>query len=215
MRCWNVSITLILLQIPYNYRKEFPSDPIIADRWTEKIRRNRNDSSWKPTKNTKICSLHFEDEVKYITKGGLCRLRKGAVPTKDLPVFSTEEKSDDLSQEQNQPQPEASGCEMDKNVNLSASMTPLSSELDSIFDSPKKASLRRQLRKKILLQQKHSRKIKTLKQKNRRLKKRNATLKNILVELRKKRYINNDISNILSENVFAADLYKSLAKKNM
>ncbi|CAG5044414.1 unnamed protein product [Parnassius apollo] len=139
----------------FHFRFRFPSDPIIADRWTEKIRRNRNDSSWKPTKNTKICSLHFEDEVKYITKGGLCRLRKGAVPTKDLPVFSTEEKSDDLSQEQNQPQPEASGCEMDKNVNLSASMTPLSSELDSIFDSPKKASLRRQLRKKILLQQKH------------------------------------------------------------
>ncbi|CAG4939047.1 unnamed protein product [Parnassius apollo] len=103
-----------------------------------------------PLKIQKICSLHFEDEVKYITKCGLCRLRKGAVPTKDLPVFSTEEKSDDLSQEQNQPQPEASGCEMDKNVNLSASMTPLSSELDSIFDSPKKGFTTETTKKKDL-----------------------------------------------------------------
>ncbi|KAL0881283.1 hypothetical protein ABMA27_001167 [Loxostege sticticalis] len=127
---------------------------------TKIVRRNRNESSWKPTKNTKICSLHFEDKVKYITKGGLCKIRKNAVPTKT-----------------------------NKNVNLSASITPLSSDssdLDSIFDSPKEASLRRQLRKMMSLQEKHSREIKSLKQKNRRLKKRNATLKNILVDLRKK-----------------------------
>lgn len=92
--------------------------------------------------------------------------------------------------------------------------TPFSSDgLESIFDTPKKASLRSNLKKKILHLKKQSRKVKTLLQKNRRLKKKNASLHNLLVQLRKERYINKDISNILSENVFAAQLYNSMALK--
>lgn len=86
--------------------------------------------------------------------------------------------------------------------------TPFSlGSLDSIFDTPKKASLRRNLKKKILHVKKQSQRIKILLQKNRRLKKKNTSIQNILVHLRKERFINTDVSNILSENVFAAQLY--------
>ncbi|CAG4966707.1 unnamed protein product [Parnassius apollo] len=78
-----------------------------------------------------------------------------------MPLFSKEntavEKSTGIEQNSNPRQekkkssrPEASGCEMDKNVNLSDSMTPLSSELDSIFDSPKKGFTTETTKKKDL-----------------------------------------------------------------
>lgn len=51
------------------------------------------------------------------------------------------------------------------------------SDIDSIFDTPKKAKLRRELRRRILIQKKHSLKIQSLRRKNLRLKKKIATFK--------------------------------------
>lgn len=59
------------------------------------------------------------------------------------------------------------------------------SDLDSIFDTPKKAKLRSELRRKIRIQRKHSLKIQSLRRKNLRLKKKIATLKHIIVTLKK------------------------------
>lgn len=88
-----------------------------------------------------------------------------------------------------------------------------SSPSDSIFDTPKKARLRHKLRKKTLIALKQSRKLKILQQKMRRMQKRNVLFKNIIIKLKKERYINNDTANILSENVLAAELYNSLTEK--
>lgn len=88
------------------------------------------------------------------------------------------------------------------------------SDLDSIFDTPKKAKLRRNLRRKILLEKKHRLKIKSLRQKNQRLKKKITSFKQVIGTLKKERYIDNDMYNILRSNVFAADLYVNMKKKN-
>ncbi|KAL0819868.1 hypothetical protein ABMA28_007888 [Loxostege sticticalis] len=90
---------------------------------------------------------------------------------------------------------------------------PSDDEFDYIFDTPRKALLRKKLKKSTLLNLKHRKVIKTLKQKARRLQKRNKSLKGILSELQKKRFISNDVSNLLSENVFAADLFNNMVKK--
>lgn len=90
---------------------------------------------------------------------------------------------------------------------------PSDDEFDYIFDTPRKALLRKKLKKSTLLNLKHRKVIKTLKQKTRRLQKRNKSLKGILSELQKKRFISNDVSNLLSENVFAADLFNNMVKK--
>ncbi|CAG4989657.1 unnamed protein product [Colias eurytheme] len=87
------------------------------------------------------------------------------------------------------------------------------SDIDSIFDTPKKAKLRRELRRKICIQKKHSLKIQSLRRKNVRLKKKIASFKDILVKLKKERYIDNDTHNVLNSNVFAADLYATMEKK--
>ncbi|XP_061721823.1 uncharacterized protein LOC133528445 isoform X4 [Cydia pomonella] len=77
----------------------FPHDPTIAARWTKLVRLNRNDICWKPTKHSRICSLHFDDKSKYITSKGLVRIVKGTVPNKNISIsidseefFKNEEK---------------------------------------------------------------------------------------------------------------------------
>lgn len=68
-------------------------------------------------------------------------------------------------------------------------LPPLDDKLDSessIFDTPKKTLLRTKLKKMSTLQVKHSKLIKSLKQKTRRLQKKNASLKEILLKLKKR-----------------------------
>ncbi|KAF9407787.1 hypothetical protein HW555_012308 [Spodoptera exigua] len=62
------------------------------------------------------------------------------------------------------------------------------SDLDSIFDTPKEAKLRRDLWRKIVLERKHCLQIKSLRQKNLRLKKKIASLKQMMETLKKERY---------------------------
>lgn len=89
------------------------------------------------------------------------------------------------------------------------------SDLDSIFDTPKKAKLRSQLRRTQILSAKHVRRIKTLQQKNRRLVKKNESLKSILRNLKNNRYVNDDIYDLLSTNVVAAEIFNNVYKKSI
>ncbi|XP_050358557.1 uncharacterized protein LOC126778868 isoform X1 [Nymphalis io] len=73
----------------------FPTDPIIAGRWVEQIRLNRKEEYWQPIKYTKICSLHFDESEKYFTKGGICKLRQTAIPTKGLNIVCKKESIDE------------------------------------------------------------------------------------------------------------------------
>ncbi|KAJ0180308.1 hypothetical protein K1T71_003712 [Dendrolimus kikuchii] len=74
------------------------------------------------------------------------------------------------------------------------------SDLDSVFDSPSEAKLRKDLRKKIRIQQKHRLKIQSLRKKNLRLQKKLASFKQIIDELKKERYIKDDTHDVLCSN---------------
>ncbi|XP_050671366.1 THAP domain-containing protein 5-like isoform X1 [Leptidea sinapis] len=69
----------------------FPSNPIAAARWIDKIRLNRKQKCWKPTKYSMICSEHFDDKEIYGTKGGYSKLVQNAIPTKGLHIFCRDE----------------------------------------------------------------------------------------------------------------------------
>lgn len=87
------------------------------------------------------------------------------------------------------------------------------SDLDSIFDTPRKVKLRALYRRKKLFCEKYVRKIKILQQKNRRLIKRNESLQNILRNLKNNRYVNDDVYGLLSKDVVAADFLITFTKK--
>ncbi|XP_073966949.1 uncharacterized protein [Choristoneura fumiferana] len=65
-------------------------------------------------------------------------------------------------------------------------------DIDYIFDTPRKVKLKKELHKQAILQLKHARIIKTLREKSRRLKKANKNLKSIIKFLKQERFIDND-----------------------
>ncbi|CAG4985045.1 unnamed protein product [Colias eurytheme] len=170
----------------------------------------------------------------YITKSGLKRLHKGAVPQNALFLSSTSPDiisniNDKLTEKQNKSAPTVNfnnnvvtaepstsflvvnGTDNTFNENLPLDDFP---ELDSIFETPRKIKLKKELHRKTMLQIKHFRIIKTLREKNRRLKKTNCNLKSIIKSLKKERFIDNDIYNLLSKNVVAADIFNNIYIKN-
>ena len=175
------------------------------------IQRARLDEFWKPSNRSVICSIHFEDQYIYDTKGGLKRLRKAAIPTKHMastPVFSElhmEASKPSTSDNVTQPQsPTRSNSEIG-DVNIS--------DLDSVFDSPRKIKLKSQLRRKQTFCERHVRRLKTLQQKHKRLAKKGESLKSILRNLKNNRYINNYAYDLLSTDVVAADIFDNVYKK--
>ncbi|CAH1286851.1 unnamed protein product [Chrysodeixis includens] len=60
----------------------FPSEDNLRQQWITKI--NRQD--WSPTKYSKICSCHFNDEDFIVTKKGLRKLKKGTLPCLKLDI---------------------------------------------------------------------------------------------------------------------------------
>lgn len=177
------------------------------------VRLGRQESWWTPGKRSIICSAHFNVTDFFFTKCGLKRLCKGSVPQNAL--FLTSTPYDNISINS------AVGAEPSTPVieeNITATGTTITppldfSDIDSIFDTPRKKSLKKKLRNKTVLQFKHARIIKSLREKTRRLKKANCSLRNIIKSLKQERFIDNDLCNILSKNVFAADLFNNIYKK--
>ncbi|KAH9638413.1 hypothetical protein HF086_007720 [Spodoptera exigua] len=58
----------------------FPSEDNLRQQWIRKI--NRQD--WSPTKYTKICSCHFNNEDFIVTIKGNRKLKKGTLPCLNL-----------------------------------------------------------------------------------------------------------------------------------
>lgn len=150
--------------------------------------------------------MHFEEKYIYKTKCGLKRLKTEAFPSKHLAIIA-EESGSYMEKSKNAEQlhsPAKSNLEIG-DVNIS--------DLNYIFDTPKKVKLRSQLRKKQILSEKHVRRIKTLQQKNRRLVKKNESLKGILKNLKNNRYVNDDVYDLLSTNVVTADIFNNVYRK--
>ncbi|CAG5041443.1 unnamed protein product [Parnassius apollo] len=204
----------------------FPTDSVLANCWKDIIQRTRNDDQWKPHKTSVVCSKHFSDDDLYFTKKGFRRLKNGSVPSKCLFLSATEtESSTNIKQG-----PSASNKAIDIQNQIfepkpSCSKEPVSyddepttvlqdfSDLESIFDTPRKVKLRRTLRRKIKLERKHKAVINSLRKKNIRLKKQNISFKCNIKTLKKQRLINEDVHNVLEGNLFAADLYSQMSKK--
>ncbi|CAG5007238.1 unnamed protein product [Parnassius apollo] len=144
----------------------FPADEKRKTEWTKIIQRARLEEFWKPSKRSVVCSMHFDDKYFYETKRGFRRLRKGAFPNKHLAMATTA--SELCIETSKNASPVQSNSEIG-DVNIS--------DLDYIFDTPKKAKLRSQLRSKKLICKTHVRRIKTLQQKNKRLVKKERIFK--------------------------------------
>ncbi|CAB3224875.1 unnamed protein product [Arctia plantaginis] len=89
------------------------------EKWIKFVQNNRCEETWLPSDHSYICSLHFREDDKYITKGGRHFLKKSAVPYDDQEVS-------------------AHGA-------IESISEPVS-ESKSIFDSPRKIILKRQIR---------------------------------------------------------------------
>ncbi|XP_069364589.1 uncharacterized protein [Maniola hyperantus] len=66
----------------------FPLNELRRIRWVDIVRKQRRESSWRPTSASKICSIHFEDEDKYTSGKGLTLLKKSALPVLQVPNAS-------------------------------------------------------------------------------------------------------------------------------
>lgn len=151
------------------------------------MQRNRNDDKWLPSEYSCICSDHFKDEDKYLTKKGRLYLKKCAVPyTKSLsPTKST----------------------------ISAPISESISSSDSIFDTPRKINLKKQLHKETKARKLFAEKYKKVQRQNRYLKKRCDSYKLLVTNLKEKFGFDSHIENNLLCKAEIVELHKSLQKK--
>ncbi|KAJ8728917.1 hypothetical protein PYW07_006613 [Mythimna separata] len=56
----------------------FPTNELRCIRWVDIVRKQRNEEFWQPTKSSKICSIHFKVEDKYLSGKGYTLLKKSA-----------------------------------------------------------------------------------------------------------------------------------------
>ncbi|CAG9790622.1 unnamed protein product [Diatraea saccharalis] len=130
----------------------FPSDDNLKQQWMTKI--NRRD--WTPTKYTKICSCHFNEEDFVMTKKGLRKLKKGTLPSLKL----------DISVNRRLLEPTI------------PSLEPTTSDLNEfliLHDTPKKKKLKQEIEQLRWKAKKDGLKIRRLQMKLKRLKKKGLT----------------------------------------
>ncbi|CAH2048424.1 unnamed protein product, partial [Iphiclides podalirius] len=133
-------------------------------KWIAIVRNQRKESDWTPSISSRICSNHFKATDMYTSTKGRTLLKKIALPVK----------------------PEI------LNHNMPSSPTRLdnvsTSDMEEIFETPPKAALKRCIRQ-LEYKQKLQKKNKVLAQKNRRLKKKVASIAAQLKEIKKRDYI--------------------------
>lgn len=194
-----------------NWCFRFPVDEIRRLEWTKTIRNARLDEYWESSNRSVICSMHFDEQYFYVTKGGITRLRKDALPTKNL-AFGT--RKSEVCVEILEPSTSENVREQQSPVSSNSGIGDVLVD-DSIFDTPRKIKLKSQMNRKQIICERYVRKIKTLQQKCRRVVKQNESLKAILRNLKKSRYVNDDVYDLLSKNIVAADIFNNVYKKNL
>lgn len=195
-----------------------PTDLVLRDEWVTIIRQSRQENDWLSSKFCVVCSLHFNEDDVYFTEKGRRLIKKTSKPTKILGALPPSPEKSSVTESllstialQDQAGPsnllevsELSGKSIREN---SVAPEVRDSDLDSIFNTPRKSQLRKDLRKHKLLRVATKHKLKTLQQKHRRLEKKNDSLKNILKDLKDKNYINCDTHSLLSGNIIATELF--------
>lgn len=72
-----VGVCLFYLRFPH------PTNEI-REKWIKVVQKNRSEDTWLPSDYSNICSSHFREEDKYLTKTGRVFLKKSAVPYDDV-----------------------------------------------------------------------------------------------------------------------------------
>ncbi|XP_026315182.1 THAP domain-containing protein 2-like [Hyposmocoma kahamanoa] len=167
-----------------------PIDHALRNEWVSIIRQSRRDNDWLPSQFCVVCSLHFKEDDVYFSENGRRLIKKTSKPTQNLSALppSTQISNDAESlmcpialEDQAGPSNLLIVNQLPVKTEVRTPEPEIrDSDLDSVYDSPSTSKLKKDLRKHKLLRSATSRKIKTLRQKIRRLKKRNASLKNIL-----------------------------------
>ncbi|CAH2084991.1 unnamed protein product [Euphydryas editha] len=175
----------------------FPNDPFRFAEWVSIVAKERGEEFYSPCKNSTICSIHF-DKLDITGNTQRRRLIKSAIPklqiydhTKVQSAISSK-LTDDLT---NQARSPISVTLMDATATLDvppADPVPFESpdasisELISLDDTPRIDYLKQKLTRyrKVIISK--SRKIHNLQKLNKRLLKKNASLKKIIKILKKK-----------------------------
>nr|XP_034836860.1 THAP domain-containing protein 5-like [Maniola hyperantus] len=133
------------------------------EQWIKFVQNDRSEETWLPSEHTSICSEHFREEDCYMTKTGRRYLKKYAVPVEKL--HNSEDK---------QYMPSTSLLD----VHISDS--------ESIFDTPRKITLKKDLRKNIAAKKNLFKTNIKLKRQCRYLKSKNLKLTDIVKKLKSK-----------------------------
>ncbi|CAH2092898.1 unnamed protein product [Euphydryas editha] len=175
----------------------FPSDPFRFAKWVSIVAKERGEEFYTPCKNSTICSIHF-DKLDITGNTQRRRLLKSAIPKLQIHDNTKVQSAilskltDDLT---NQAQSPISVTLLDATATIDvplADPVPCESsdasisELISLSDTPRKDYLQQKLTRcrRVIISK--SQKIHNLQKVNKRLLKKNASLKNIIKILKKK-----------------------------
>ncbi|XP_050668549.1 THAP domain-containing protein 5-like [Leptidea sinapis] len=125
--------------------------------WIKFLQKNRSEETWLPSKHACICSVHFKENDKIITKTGRIYLKKNALPYEGPTECGEQEVSEVLSE------------------SVSSS--------NSIFDNPREIALKCELRKEYAAKMKLAQELKKIKRQNIYLKKKCLSYKMIIEKL--------------------------------
>ncbi|XP_047034706.1 THAP domain-containing protein 2-like [Helicoverpa zea] len=103
----------------------FPKDGLMKEKWVQVVRTQRREDDWMPTTYSTICSQHFLESDKYVTKKNVRKLIKTAVPV--------------IKHKENLGEGIISDNDSLKDVYIS--------DHDSAFDTPREAYLKKKITK--------------------------------------------------------------------
>ncbi|KAJ8725273.1 hypothetical protein PYW07_016231 [Mythimna separata] len=183
----------------------FPEDPFIKEKWIDATGRQK----WMPTKSSTICSEHFEDQDKQISKKGYRFLNDKAIPTKNILIFQ-----DCINSEINEPGPSRKrlqGSPPLTNPIIRTDVTPTKKALQAVNSELTNSPTDLTLRKRKIIKQlrwtesklnKQNLKVKRLQSRNRRLNTKIKNMEELLKAVQEKFAITNeDLDSLKNTNV--------------
>ncbi|XP_063395418.1 uncharacterized protein LOC134680255 [Cydia fagiglandana] len=205
--------------------------------WTNRlvdiIRKCRHETDWIPSKSSVICSVHFDANDFYTSKGGRLYLVSNAIPKKFLEPSNRQEQYLNVTNtcnffQKSRLETESILIEEKENsntkINIDIQNKPVDCEEASdinienpmiVLYSPKKRNLKESLIKKEILVRKLRKKLRTANQNIKRLQSRNKSLKDILKNLKENNLIDTDLFGKLNEDIIAVNLFNNYNRKKL
>ncbi|CAD0196217.1 unnamed protein product [Chrysodeixis includens] len=167
----------------------FPKNPLMKKKWIEATGRQ----NWLPSKLSTICTEHFENDSVLISKKGYRYLEENAIPTRNILLFKGQESSEKNEPCEKRVQETSPFSSPTSEANAESkpseeAFQPVDSDVTQspIDSTPKRGKIRKQLKWHQCKVRKQSLKIKRLQCENLRLKKRIASMEELLKILQDK-----------------------------